>query len=240
MTDFKAKGSYDDPLWDTVTTAYYIGMGVPKAPGDLAAQVARIRKTRPIGFARLVLAARGAKFDQPIDKDKPPADLLFVSRLLRMYGDADDQNFTIARYYWSLRKLANTNEVQAYWVFYAPIDVALGPDAAPDKKAKAAYAKAVMTAPRSKKVDEFATPFSKDSWVVIGNMADGQVKQVQRKYTKADSNEPGSTAPARSYTVVEPSGAFPPNLQKLLDTLPAKQAIAPGAPALPALFNDYA
>jgi hypothetical protein len=239
MQSFKSKGSYDEPLWEDVTTEPIIGMGIPKPAGDLTAAAARVRKARPIGFVRLVLAARGEKFASPIDKTKPPSSLLFVSRLLRMYGDAPEQNYPIARYFWSLRDLPNRNAVQAYWVFYAPIDVALGPEASPDQKAKKAYAKAVMIGPRTKKVDDFPASFAKDWYLVIGDMADGKATQIQRKFTEAKNNDAGSTGDAKSFALPEPPEGFPPNLHKLLSSLPPKESIAPSAPVLPALFKDY-
>ncbi|WP_437338490.1 hypothetical protein [Sorangium sp. So ce394] len=240
MTDFAGKGSYDDPLWNNVTTKHYIGMGIPRPPTDLAGAVARIRKARPIGFTRLVLTMRDATFPSPIDPKNPPPGLLFVSRLLRMWGDTEDRNFTIARYFWSLRNLPGTRDVQAFWVFYVPLDVYVGPDASAEKKNAARVASAVMAAPRTMKVDEFGTPIHRSRYLIIGSLADGHVKQVQRTFTKTRGNEPGSTTKAESYQEVEPAGAFPPNLQRFLDKLPPKEAIAPSNPALPALFRDYA
>lgn len=240
MVDFPSKGSYDDPLWDSVSTSYYIGMGTAKKPADVEGAVKRIKKTRTIGFARLALIKRGASFSGKIDAKSPPPEILFVSRLLRMWGDAEDQSFSISRYFWSLRSLPGTKDVQALWVFYVPLDVGLGKDATAEKKEKAKVAKAVMDAPRTKKIDEFGTPLHRERYLIIGSLADGQVKQVQRAYTKTRNNEPGSTKPAESYMAVEPDGAVPLALRNLIDKLPPSEMIAPSSPKLPALFKDYA
>ncbi|XXT19875.1 hypothetical protein WME94_57605 [Sorangium sp. So ce429] len=240
MTDFAGKGSYDDPLWNNVTTNHYIGMGIPGPPADLAGAVARIRKTRPVAFVRLVLTRRGTTFPTPIDRTNPPEALLFVSRLLRMWGDTEDRNFTIARYFWSLRNLPGTRDVQAFWIFYVPLDVYVGPDASAEKKNAARVASTVMAAPRTTKVDEFGTPLHRARYLVIGSLADGRVKQVQRVFTATEGNEQGSTKKARSFQKVEPRDAFPSHLGNLLDALPPKESIAPSSPTLPALFRDYA
>jgi len=240
MQDLPGTGNYDDPLWDAVSTPKYIGMGCPRAADALASQVARMRRARPVGLARLVLTTRGAQFPRAIDPKAPPSDLLFVSRLLRMYGDAEDQNFTIARYYWSLRGLPNTRDVQAYWLFYVPLDVFAGANASPEKKAKLQLAKAMMNAPRTMKVDEFALPLTRKRVLVLGSLADGKVKQVQRVITEAESNEDESDGPARSYDKEEPDHALPANLQNFVDRLPPRESLQGGATRLPPLFLDYA
>jgi hypothetical protein len=239
MMNFMSKGSYDDPLCDKVTAKHYLGMGIPRPPANLSAAVARIRRTRPMAFARLVLTARGAKFPSPIDPKSPPSDLLFVSRLLRTWGDAEDQNFTIARYFWSLRSLPCTREFQALWFFYVPQDVYVGSKASAEQKMKARTATAVMSAPRTKKIDEFGVPLNRQCYLVIGSLADGQVTQVQRRATHTEGNQQGSTKKARSFQEVEPGQAVPANLHGLLDRLTPSEMVAPNNPILPMLFKDY-
>lgn len=240
MADFGGKGAFDDPLWDVVTTQYYIGMGIPKPPSDLSAAILRIRKTRMIAFARLVLVERGATFPDNIEPKNPPPGLLFVSRLLRMWGDKEDQNFTIARYYWSLRNLPATKDVQAYWLFWVPQDVALDEKASPAKKQAAKTATAVLAAPRAAKVHEFGTPFNRDWYLIIGSLSNGKVKQVQRKYTGATGNESGSETKAKSEELAEPENAFPKHLRAIARSLPPQEMIArEPLPSLPALFRDY-
>src|SRR5262249_48824936 len=122
-----------------VTTPSYIGMGTPAAAPDLAAATARLKKVRHIGLCRLVLTRRGATFVPGPQPGMSHPDLLFVSRMLRMYGDLEDQNYCLARYFWSLRALPGTKQIQAYWLFYVPID---GGGDTPEARAKVAKATA--------------------------------------------------------------------------------------------------
>ncbi len=241
MANFGSLGAFDDPLWDVVTTKHYIGMGVPKPPSDLPAAIQRMRRTRMIAFARLVLVERGASFTDKIDPQKPPPQILFVSRLLRMWGEKDDQNFTIARYYWSLRDLPTTKDVQAYWVFYVPQDVDPGEKATEVKKKAAARASAVLAAPRTAKIDDFGTPLHRGRYLIIGSLSNGKVQQIERRYTKAFNNEKGSQGKAISKEIFAPANALPMPLQTLIDGLPPKEMICrEELPPLPALFRDYA
>ncbi|WP_437798695.1 hypothetical protein [Sorangium sp. So ce693] len=241
MKNSAGSGSYDEPLWDFVSTSYYIGMGMPRPPAALAAQVARLKKARPIGFARLVMTTRGAQFDGAVNPKKPPPQLLFVSRLLRTYGDAEDQNFTLSRYYWSLRNLPNTRDVQSCWIFYVPLDAPVGQDTPPEIKAKLQPATTMMSASRETKVDDLGLPLRRMRLLILGALADGKVAQVQRVRTKAINNKPGETGQVRSINEELPPGAFPPNLLAMIDALPPKAMIDPsGGRALPALFRDYA
>ncbi len=242
MEDFKSKGSYDEPWWDAVTTDYYIGMGVVKQPADLEGAIKRLKTTRTIGLARLVITARDAKFASVIDLKAPPPELVYVSRLLRMYGDDADKNFTYARYYWSLRDLPKTQELQAYWVIYAPRDVFVDSKASAAAKAKAKSATAMLNAPRSQKVDDFGVPLHRARVVVLTSLSDGSAKQVQRLYTKAENNKPGDKGDAKSKELYEPAEAFPVNLAKLVDAMAPSQSYFSGstAPKLPPLFEDYA
>jgi len=241
MEDFRGSGNYDDPLLTAVTAPDYIGMGIPRAFTVLPEQVARLRRARTIGFARLVLTTRGAAFPKAIDPKKPPAELLFVSRLLRTYGDADDQNYTIARYYWSLRNLPSTREVQAYWMFFVPLDVPVPANTPPDKRASFKQATAMMKGPRTLKVDDLGLPLRRERLLVLGALPDGKVKQIQRVRTRAENNGPNAVGRARVIQEPQPKGAVPDNLLSLVGSLPPKEMIHQGgAPKLPPLFEDYA
>lgn len=93
------------------------GVGIPKPAPDLAGQVELMKKARPIGLARLVLTER-----QPLNA-LSPEHVLFVSKLLRTYGDADHQNYTITRYLWSLRNTPGFSSVQPWWFIFMPLGV---------------------------------------------------------------------------------------------------------------------
>jgi hypothetical protein len=231
-------GAYDDPLWGMVTTPHYIGMGIPKPPPDLAAAIQRIRKTRMIGFARLILVQRGATFRSPIDPKNPPPELLFVSRLLRMWGDKDDQNFTIARYYWSLRDLPATKDIQAYWAFWVPQDPPPDPKASPTKKV-IKPASVVIAAPRTAKVDDFGSPLNRERYLIMGSLSNGKVQQVERRRTII-IKPANSQTKAISADDTEPKNAIPGHLSKLIDKLAPNAMICHGPPPpLPGLFTDY-
>jgi hypothetical protein len=95
-----------------------VGMGVPPSVTGLADQATWLRKARPVGLARLVLLRRPKSTTDKLGID----DVLYVSRLLRMYGNGEKQNYGYARYIWSLRNVPFYQDVQAYWVLFIPRD----------------------------------------------------------------------------------------------------------------------
>jgi len=108
---------YDFAWVESVQTAgsrVYDGLGVlPVHKEALKKGLLRIRKARPLGFARLVLQERGSNNENNVN-DK----ILFASPLLPMhYGDL---NFPISRLMWSLRSLPGRNDVNARWIVYVP------------------------------------------------------------------------------------------------------------------------
>ncbi|MDC3961584.1 hypothetical protein [Polyangium jinanense] len=91
------------------------GVGIPRAVPDLQKQIEVMKRARPIGLARLVLTER-----KPTS-ELAPEDVLFVSKLLRTYGDQDHQNYTVTRYLWSLRNTPGFSSVQPWWFLFLPI-----------------------------------------------------------------------------------------------------------------------
>ncbi len=75
----------------------FFGVGVlPPVAGDqLTEQAKWLAKARPVGLARLAITMRVPMITLQ--------HVLYVSRLIRMYGDADEDNYTISRLLWSLR-----------------------------------------------------------------------------------------------------------------------------------------
>lgn len=121
----------------------YGGLGTPAARSDaqLQAGIDRMKKTRPYGLARLFVAtlpfsAKTKKKVRIEEKDlEVPEGLVFMSRLLRMWGADETANYTIARCQYALRSLpdwkppetpgtpeqeAKTFRTVAWWVFYSP------------------------------------------------------------------------------------------------------------------------
>lgn len=91
----------------------YTGFGKVGDPpsGKLKEMTDHLKKTRPVGFARLVLTRRG---------EQGEAALLWASKMLRMYGDQEDQNYPVARYLWSLRNTPGLARIQPWWLIFAP------------------------------------------------------------------------------------------------------------------------
>ncbi|MDI1448616.1 hypothetical protein [Polyangium sp. 6x1] len=94
------------------------GVGIPKAVPDLQRQIEVMKKARPVGLARLVLTERKGTTTELM-----PEHVLFVSKLLRTYGDEDHQNYTVTRYLWSLRNTPGFSSVQPWWFLFLPIGV---------------------------------------------------------------------------------------------------------------------
>lgn len=90
------------------------GLGVlPEHEVDQA-QVDFLRKARPVGLGRIAITKRvlGSKMTD--------ADVLYVGRLMRMYGDSPDKNYWISRLLWSLRNTPGFTNVAVWWFVYAP------------------------------------------------------------------------------------------------------------------------
>lgn len=106
-----AGGNVDDPWANYVggpPKGTFQGVGVPRPSPDLGAAVARLRRKFPLGFTRLVIRSRA---DDTV---------LYASPLVRMHGSGAEDNWSIARYVWSLRDLPNAEKVSAEWSFYIP------------------------------------------------------------------------------------------------------------------------
>ncbi|WP_437875247.1 hypothetical protein [Sorangium sp. So ce513] len=97
------------------TALGFCGMGVtPPPPEDLGEMAAFIRKARPIGLFRLVLTRRPGKAVMT------PDDVLYVSRLARMYGSSPEQNYTIAQMLWGIRNTPGFTNLQPWVIFFIP------------------------------------------------------------------------------------------------------------------------
>jgi hypothetical protein len=126
-------GNFDDPAGVSIKGGDpFRGMGNLPAPTVPSAQALEtrvktvLRNALPLGFARFVLISRGA---QPSNVEFKPGNarqlilknrLLYASPLLRMNGQAADQNYAISRYLWSLRDFPARANVEAWWFLYIP------------------------------------------------------------------------------------------------------------------------
>lgn len=84
------------------------GVGIAAAPPDLAAQIETLKRSRPVGLARYVLTVRAT------------GEVLFVSKLLRTWGNDPSQNFWVTRYLWSLRNTPGFTTLQPWWLLFTP------------------------------------------------------------------------------------------------------------------------
>lgn len=119
-------------------------------PAVQAQAIAALEKARPVGLCRLVLTLRTAPDPKQVEKiekqrkaqvkksggvdlgvDLDPGhliwgagprkdDVLYVSRLLRMYGDDASQNFYLSRLLWSLRNTPYFTNIQPWWFVFYP------------------------------------------------------------------------------------------------------------------------
>lgn len=97
----------------------FAGYGIlPPHTIDMA-QVEHLKKARPVGIARFALTLR------PIDKKgrarlMTADDVLYVSRMFRMYGDGATENHYISHLLWSLRNTPGFTTVQPWFFVHAP------------------------------------------------------------------------------------------------------------------------
>jgi hypothetical protein len=139
------RGNYDNAASSSVdpkiAKADYKGLGTPAANHSLKLGLERLKKTRPLGLVRLFVATdplSGAPPTQkePITSSDPkkttmtvPKQLVFMSRVCRMWGEASDANYSIMRCQWSLRSLPPWKAAEsgpelpafAWWVFFSPM-----------------------------------------------------------------------------------------------------------------------
>ncbi|WP_437528272.1 hypothetical protein WME79_44615 [Sorangium sp. So ce726] len=93
----------------------FCGMGVtPPPPEDLGEMAGFIKKARPIGLFRLVVTRRASKAALTLD------DVLYVSRLARMYGSSPEENYTIAQMLWAIRNTPGFTNLQPWVIFFIP------------------------------------------------------------------------------------------------------------------------
>lgn len=122
-------GNMDDALTSTVKNGGgepFRGVGAFKRirEADLpkfVTQIQALLEARPLGFVRFALIDAGKKLDYK-NVVKPSAGWLkFLSPLRPMYGAEKSQNFSIARYLWSLRNMPAFDQgLEGWWFFYVP------------------------------------------------------------------------------------------------------------------------
>ncbi|WP_437819468.1 hypothetical protein [Sorangium sp. So ce1078] len=118
LVDFMQAGIVDGSAQNKVGPGQmlgFCGMGVtPPPPEDLGEMAAFIKKARPIGLFRLVLTMRPSKAAMTLN------DVLYVSRLARMYGSSPEQNYTVAQMLWGIRNTPGFTDLQPWVIFFIP------------------------------------------------------------------------------------------------------------------------
>jgi hypothetical protein len=96
---------------------------LPRDDEKLAKGIERLKRTRPLGFARIVLRARASN------------KLVFATPLLLMYGPQPSMNFSIARFLGALRGMMGREKLEGLVFIYIPQRVAHGNEKYDDQNA---------------------------------------------------------------------------------------------------------
>jgi hypothetical protein len=239
-----------------------VGIGVtPKPdPAKLEAQLASLENARPVGLLRFVLTVRKPpeepKPPSPWKKAKPqtPQDtlgpdlfpgrftwlgdihkdeVLYISRLLRMYGDKPNENFYITRLLRSLRATPFFTNIQAWWFVFAPTGLLAKSMWAQDGREMRPrdFVKTVLKLP--KYYDKVTPPKAiPDPWTHRSDLKFGTHYQLTHVLTATGSDVPGRVGKAftwcRKKAAMADGGAtslkvegfsVPKDILAMLDTL---------------------
>jgi outer membrane protein OmpA-like peptidoglycan-associated protein len=119
-------GNYDDPCCSEVSgNDPFRGVGVWKLmeKDSDALEMERhvndiLKKARPLGFARLIVAKKTPEITISNYVDfVNNGNLIYASPLLRMYENDPIQNFAISRYIWSLRGISKEDAKVIWWIY---------------------------------------------------------------------------------------------------------------------------
>jgi hypothetical protein len=115
-------GIFDDDFVTTIRNKErLVGVGVPPPAPDPDSDW--LRKARPVGLARFLLLRRS----QAAGADSRTLDdVVYVSRLLRMWGDDSYANYGYAKYAWSLRNIPYYAQLEPHWILFVPRDALAG------------------------------------------------------------------------------------------------------------------
>jgi hypothetical protein len=97
----------------------FAGIGVLPDHTVTQEQVDFIRRARPVGFARLALSRRLPEEGKPA-RMMVNTDVLYVSKLFRLYDEGKTENHYISHLLWALRNSPGFTNVQPWWFVYVP------------------------------------------------------------------------------------------------------------------------
>jgi len=95
------------------TGGYFVGLGLLPALRDPEIVFDNLRRARPVGLGRLVITRASTA---ALKED----DVLFMSRMVPLWGDDEEQNFNLPRLLWSLRNTPYHETLKAHWFVYSP------------------------------------------------------------------------------------------------------------------------
>ncbi len=234
-TEWGVRGNYDNlaskSVNELIVKATFRGLGTPGTHFDLAKGLKRLKKARPFGLARLFLATEqfpGSDKATPrqLDPNDPdpkkkvsvPNSVVFMSKLIRMWGAAETENYSIMRCQWALRSLpkwtAKGKElpVFAWWVFYSPTQE---------------LATRLMDSNRATRLDELEPKEGKEAF-------------LSRPFLTVRTVDKGLTQWDYVLRALAPSeiGKIPAWMKTILDKAKFNSVINPDEVPIPAALND--
>lgn len=124
-------------------------------------------------------------------------EIVYISRLLRMYGDEATQNFYLTRLLWSLRGTPYFSTLQPWWFVFAPVGLLAKSMWAADGRSMRPrdFVSTVLKLPRyfDKKTDPKAIP---DPWVHRTDLKLNAHYRLTQVFTSTGGDVPDRTAKA--------------------------------------------
>ena len=203
-----------------------VGVGVTPKPNPQRLKDALdvLENARPIGLLRFALTVRKppVKPKPPSPWAKPSkapkaadlgpelfpnqytfgggvqkGEIVYISRLLRMYGDAATQNFYLTRLLWSLRGTPYFSNLQPWWFVFAPVGLLAKSMWASDGRSMRPrdFVNTVLKLPKyfDKKTDPKAMP---DPWVHRTDLKHNAHYRLTQVFTSTGGDVPDRTAKA--------------------------------------------
>ncbi|MBK8942671.1 MAG: hypothetical protein IPM79_35025 [Polyangiaceae bacterium] len=99
----------------------FAGIGVLPEHTVTMAEVAHMKRARPVGLARLVLTNRVPGEQKGGPAQLQASDVLYVSKMFRMYGDGPEENHYVSHLLWSLRNSPGFTNVQPWFCVFVPL-----------------------------------------------------------------------------------------------------------------------
>jgi hypothetical protein len=116
----KHQGIFAGGAFSTVpgTQANFVGLGtLPPLTAEAEKQFDTLRRARPVGLARLVVAQLPERAGAELGEE----NILFISRMIPMWSrEEPTRNYSIARLLLSLRNTPYHASLRAFWIVYAP------------------------------------------------------------------------------------------------------------------------